>query len=109
MRPASRGVFVTSGGRGVCAFCHAAGRICRAVAGEGRSFTASAADRILRDRTCAARHFFAGRAPCPLPIPEMAEQLPEYWLRGAVSGVPDQVQPVAHALLQPPRVCREWS
>jgi uncharacterized damage-inducible protein DinB len=30
----------------------------------------------------------------------MAEQLPEYWLRGPVSGVPDQLQPVAHALLQ---------
>jgi hypothetical protein len=30
----------------------------------------------------------------------MAELLPEYWLRGAVSGVPDQLQPVAHALLQ---------
>ncbi|MBS1563323.1 MAG: DinB family protein [Bacteroidetes bacterium] len=28
------------------------------------------------------------------------EQLPEYWLRGPVAGVPDLLQPVAHALLQ---------
>lgn len=30
----------------------------------------------------------------------MAEQLPEVWLRGPIAGVPDQLQPVAHALVQ---------
>lgn len=28
------------------------------------------------------------------------ENLPEFWLRGKVSGIPDLLQPVAHALLQ---------
>lgn len=31
---------------------------------------------------------------------KMPEKLPEYWLRGPVAGVPEQLQPVAHALLQ---------
>ena len=30
----------------------------------------------------------------------LPESLPEYWLRGPVEGVPDLLQPVAHALLQ---------
>lgn len=30
----------------------------------------------------------------------MAENLPEYWLRGPVAGVPPLLQPIAHALLQ---------
>ena len=29
-----------------------------------------------------------------------SNDLPEVWLRGTVAGVPDQLQPVAHALLQ---------
>ena len=30
----------------------------------------------------------------------MADKLPEVWLRGPVDGVPQMLQPVAHALLQ---------
>lgn len=30
----------------------------------------------------------------------MTDNLPDYWLRGPIDGVPDQLQPVAHALLQ---------
>lgn len=35
------------------------------------------------------------------------ENAPEYWLRGPVAGVPDLLQPVAHALLQMQEEIRE--
>lgn len=37
----------------------------------------------------------------------MADKLPEVWLRGPVAGVPDELQPVAHALLQAVEEVRE--
>lgn len=37
----------------------------------------------------------------------MVERNPEVWLRGPVEGVPDQLQPVAHALLQALEEVRE--
>lgn len=37
----------------------------------------------------------------------MPEKLPEVWLRGPIAGVPDELQPVAHALLQALEEVRE--
>src|SRR5690606_19639640 len=38
---------------------------------------------------------------------QMADKLPEVWLRGPVEGVPAEMQPVAHALLQVVEEVRE--
>lgn len=37
----------------------------------------------------------------------MADRLPEFWLRGPIDGVPGELQPVAHALLQAREELRE--